>query len=682
VCGMDAKERDDVSRKLLSELIQGTRHLELYDEIFQIVVTQLSASDFTAIVADEELLRQLILSSVGREIRTMWGSEALYEPHLLQEPYVTNKRYKRLCTRTFQQMQLNIAVIVENISQSLLVKMFQSELKVVFDRIVGHLQETKEFSNRDMVEVFGAAIFTSVQRKDMILNLLGNFDDKDEEEEGGGQNRSDKGESGAGGGGDYNLSAEEKKKKKKKEAEAEAETKENHHITHALSVMSPHDGYMLGADGLTERLLSSFVILPDALRTHIWAYRLLIRAADEPPLGNAVTKEFARLARSRHMPMDFPELLQREARTLGRRGKDGNTSRKDLKSVHAHISLSVAREARTAYPLSFLPPVLSEYDVDEATEEAEDEMDRVVRQKAVTAERNAISKNGTAAYQVLVRRTEHLVYACYVIQGAVLPRHITTALSLLKVFPNEPPVSEMMMRMAFRLNVDLLPSEQLQKDYSLATVAHQCWSLLAVKDPELHTHLQACVEDTVAADEDVEERTDADDGDEAAVRAAGGASTRGTVYPKSFIILRGWLESCFLGWLPEHGVLFLWDQLLLREDTMAAYRGMLPRFCCCMLQLMRYNLLGKDTGLLEVLRSSGCKLRTKVIVEALRELLSDSETAADLEVQLMTEAAIMVQRAARGWLARHAIKRMRSVAQKAAIEAKREADERRASLLA
>jgi hypothetical protein len=675
---MDAKERDEVSRKLLSELIQGTRHLELYDEIFQIVATQLSASDFNAIVADEELLRQLILRSVGREIRTMWGSEALYEPHLLQEPYVTNKRYKRLCTRTLQQMQLNIAVIVENMSQSLLVKMFRSELKVVFGRIVGHLQETKELSNRDMVEVFGAAIFTSVQRKDMILNLLGNFDDKDEEEEGRGENMLDKGDGGAGDGGDYNLSAEEKKKKSK----AEAETKENHHITHALSVMSPHDGYMLGADGLMERLLSSFIVLPDTLRTHIWAYRLLTRSADEPPLGSAVTKEFARLARSRHLPMDFAELLQREARSLGRRGKDGSTSRTDLKSVHAHISLSVAREARAAFPLSFLPPVLSEYDVDEATEEAEDEMDRVVRKKAVTLARNAISKNGTAAYQVLVRRAEHLVYACYVIQGTVLPRHITTALALLKVFPNEPPVSEMMMRMAFRLNADLLPSEQLQKDYSLATVAHQCWSLLAVKDPELHTHLQACVEDTVAANEDVEERTDADDGDEAAVRAAGGASTRSTVYPKSFILLRGWLESCFLGWLPEHGVLFLWDQLLLREDIMAAYRGMLPRFCCCMLQLMRYNLLGKDTGLLIVLRSSGRMLRTKVIIEALRGLLSDSETAADLEMQLMAEAAIMVQRAMRGWLARHAIKRMRSMAQKAATEAKREADERRASLFA
>ena len=325
--------------------------------------------------------------------------------------------------------------------------------------------------------------------------------------------------------------------------------------------------------------------------------------------------------------------------------------------------------------------MLKDYDIDPELAAKEDDEARARRKAHVNAIRASISKNGTPAYQTLLRRTEHMVYACYVVQGTVLPRSITTSLFLLKVFENEPPTSEMMLRLVFRLNQDLFPSEQLQKEYSLATVAYQCWTLLAMKDPVLHAHLQEFVQDEALHDADPDTSTYDDDGDEAAIQAAGGSSTRSAVFPKSYVLVRGWLESCFVGWLPEHGVLFLWDQLIMRGATPSSYKGLLPRFCCCLLQLLRGDLLESQMGLLDLLRSSGRKLRTKAIMEAVRALLSDQETAADLEVQLRNEAVIIVQRIVRGKLARSLIKR-RKLAEKMEADAKqREEDQRRANLL-
>merc|ERR1711871_1664010 len=95
-----------------------------------------------------------------------------------------------------------------------------------------------------------------------------------------------------------------------------------------------------------------------------------------------------------------------------------------------------------------------------------------------------------AGIRTLARRVELLVYAGYILNDDINNRPINVAIMLLRAFPNEPPTSEKMLRIYQRILTECLPSEQLHKDYSLASVAHTAWGLLLQRDPSLLHFLQ------------------------------------------------------------------------------------------------------------------------------------------------------------------------------------------------
>ena len=116
------------------------------------------------------------------------------------------------------------------------------------------------------------------------------------------------------------------------------------------------------------------------------------------------------------------------------------------------------------------------------------------------------------------------------------------------------------------------------------------------------------------------------------------------MYPKSFALLRKWMECLFVGCFPENAVLFLWDQLLIREGKKESFHDLLPRFCCSLLHLLRGALLTTSTGFSKALLVAGRKVTTKEVIRAIKSSLSASQTAEDYELFQRNKAAKNIQR--------------------------------------
>lgn len=105
-------------------------------------------------------------------------------------------------------------------------------------------------------------------------------------------------------------------------------------------------------------------------------------------------------------------------------------------------------------------------------------------------EPTSIDRSITPEIQKLVARTEHLVFSSFVSTGSMSPRIVAIATLLMSVFTNESPVSEKILRIYRRILNEILPSEQLHRDYSTANISIKAWNLLFQRDPELYHHLQ------------------------------------------------------------------------------------------------------------------------------------------------------------------------------------------------
>lgn len=170
-------------------------------------------------------------------------------------------------------------------------------------------------------------------------------------------------------------------------------------------------------------------------------------------------------------------------------------------------------------------------------------------------------------------------------QGSLSERVISVALLLLKVYPRESPVCEKVLRIYQRFCDVALPSEQLHREYSLATVSLAVWSLLREQEPDLFEHLQKRVDkdkdqgrrrqmhhslDHLMREKNVllaserhgqhaRRRTQNQTKNSDLKQSAGIVVDM----PPCLVLLQGWLESCFVGWLREHAVLFVCDQLIM-----------------------------------------------------------------------------------------------------------------------
>lgn len=245
----------------------------------------------------------------------------------------------------------------------------------------------------------------------------------------------------------------------------------------------------------------------------------------------------------------------------------------------------------------------------------------------------------------LTRRAEMLVYAGYVLNDNMSSRSINLAILLMRTFPEEPPTSEKILRMYQRLLTECLPSEQLHRQYSLATVAHRAWELLLERDPTLLHFLQnydiGFDGEGYYDDEDAraegDEEYDEEDGDgtgEKPLRDGHGrerarslkpqlsrASAAGeTEMPRSLLLLKGWLETGFIGKIPEYAAIYVWDQLTLHGGCPSHFKALLPVLSCVILQALREPIMELPPGIdiIAALHEMGLDLRSRDLVELLR----------------------------------------------------------------
>jgi hypothetical protein len=158
-----------------------------------------------------------------------------------------------------------------------------------------------------------------------------------------------------------------------------------------------------------------------------------------------------------------------------------------------------------------------------------------------------------------------------------------------------------MLRLMKRIVSECLPSEHLNKSYSIASTADNAWILLQQKDRELYDHLQ-----------------NSDILIESSSSSSSSSSTSTTDAPRSLQLLSCWLETCFIGYIKEHAALFIWDQLALLGGTPDIYHSYLPQICCLLLQLIRDDLLKTPTDLKKQLLISGKTLKTIIITNEIR----------------------------------------------------------------
>jgi hypothetical protein len=213
-----------------------------------------------------------------------------------------------------------------------------------------------------------------------------------------------------------------------------------------------------------------------------------------------------------------------------------------------------------------------------------------------------------------------------------------------------------------RLNEDCLPSEHFQRKYSVAKIAQTVWDTLIIDDFELYQHLQLFTEDihdappTVLDSAPQSPRSILKKGrisrksmmDVLAIHSGTSSPSAkpqptadlsspvgrsnsaeplvpdDSLHPKCFTILRGWVEMGFFTWIPEPAVFFLWDQMAMASPEkdggiIAGFERFIPKICGILLKLLRKDLLSVREKMVETLRISGKKLRTRVIVNSFRK---------------------------------------------------------------
>jgi hypothetical protein len=300
-------------------------------------------------------------------------------------------------------------------------------------------------------------------------------------------------------------------------------------------------------------------LLPESIRIIIWAYRYLYRSPTDTPVGIIYVREVSRLANLRKISITINDDI------------DSPTNNVIVNSVHSGIINSFAASIYL-------------------NQNQNEKIDNNVKD---------LSKNvkdlSSPWFGKLERRSAVLVYAAYILNGTLNDRITMTCIMLMYAFPNEPPISEKMLRLMKRIVGECLPSEHLNKNYSLASTSSDAWILLQQKDRELYDHLQ---DNEISIDNEFTSKSET---------------------PRSLQLLSSWLENCFIGFLPEHTVLLIWDQLTLLGGTPTVYQKFLPQICCLLLQLLRDDLLKTHSDLKSQLLISGKKLKFSTVANEIRD---------------------------------------------------------------
>ena len=184
---------------------------------------------------------------------------------------------------------------------------------------------------------------------------------------------------------------------------------------------------------------------------------------------------------------------------------------------------------------------------------------------------------------------------------------------LLRVFHAESPVSEKILRMYNKAVEDCLPSDHPNSKYSMINTNNLIWNILKEEDKELFTHLKTNLTEDVEIEGIQSLPVPPSHQQDWNNKAFNGIfKEKRKEMPSGMPLVKGWLDTGFIGWLPEFGVIFIWDQLaVLGADPMQSQRFMV-RLCVLLLKHFRQTLLAIANSFPSTLRACGINMRSKV----------------------------------------------------------------------
>jgi hypothetical protein len=649
----------DGGEKLLREFVSGMMLFKGWEKMKKSVSSKLMEfmpeehPEIRRLDMQTKLL--MLLEVLGPEFRALWGDIAMenYKPELLREPYMEENKKEKI----LEVLNLIYVAYIEHLMSDEQEMNFEKngffvEAKTHFQTILEYKEERCSGDTRLIREDLGQALVAIMRNEDLFARLL-STPLTPESAYNKGQNDSAEAQH-------YGLGGSMKTQEDLDE-KAVRDLVTRYHKETSQDVCLHLRGTLLG----------------DYLREEMWAFRYLTRSASEPPNTKNATpsRDLRRLAKEKGIDLVRLQSLNDGAATAAMmaRERDREWDRSNRRhsergdsssltsqmttlireSVWAQIQTALSTSAGIAARKAHAERQRQESGVlvgDEESGSGEGEGKeagkiggvRVVSPSESPRRHAAASTNGgtgkkalfggdadEASIRTLARRAELLVHAGYILNDDVNDRSVNIAIMLMRVFPAEPPTCEKILRVYQRILTECMPSEQLHKQYSLATVAHKAWELLLERDPALLHFLQ-----NYEIDMDVEEGSDDEDGGGSRGRMTGrklknlkpqlsmASQTEGNLaeIPRSLLLLKGWLETGFIGKVPEHSALFIWDQLTLHGACPNDFKQLLPPLCCIVLQALREPImtLPQNLDLVAAIHELGLDLRTRDLIESMR----------------------------------------------------------------
>lgn len=654
------KFAEKMAVRILGDMITNLRLLPSFRAVFNELIKYLKDAKYVDIRGDAEndesnlVQRQFVLDVVGSEIRKMWGEDNDFQPELMREPYVSRTDRRDYAVSTLQQVKAHIDDFVnvmntgrydiKIISKFIL---FSREAKDQCFHVLNRLKNHEKYVDNadDVAGVVGRALTRLLKNDDVVLSLVGNGLDynkpiniplykkyemmtpKELEK----VNIHDF----FNGNNTYDFIPSESNPNTSTPSMTDIFSSKNYKrdpndISHLIEEVNSE--YF---ENMCQSLSGHFV--PTSLRQFIWTYRLLQKNKSMPSSTNAplLSKELYRRGASKGIKasdLDDDSNTSGSGRRTGiitasamssRRRSSQNRQESSGNPIKGLVSKMVAKYLGAISDVSGRNDnkaigtkltVMNE-DEDEDTAAASKEHEDSMHERMGMDPRE---------HAKLFKRVEHLVFAAYTLNGTLSERSIAISTLLLKLYPDDSPISEKILQLYHKACDVCLPSEHYNRKYSMANVTQKIWSLLGERDPDLYNHLQQYVDTNesvfdISVDKDRDANGNNDNRPEG-LKSRGRMSRKSVVdflnseqsenlkkvqeehtrssilpsppttakpdpssqppsgrmppspnenkdnsaalsFPKSFVFLRGWVENGFYAWLPDEAVYFLWDQM-------------------------------------------------------------------------------------------------------------------------
>lgn len=514
---------------------------------------------------DKQLAQQLVLDIVGSEVRQLWGQQDDYDNSLLREPYLPKARRAELTNSISKQLTSRIDELLANSAADIEAMGYHEEAEGIINELI-HYKRTRSAaaasslssssgtsSSGTTSSSSSSALSAATAADGVFQDIVGKALVQTLRKH------------------DFIIRLMSSTGSSPSDSVAMAAAAANRappsdSLTPTLEAMLSSDTNREVAEiteGYSARAISEICVklrgglLSDSLRGTLWAFAFLTRNYGEAPLGVSSMRELARLAQLKGYRI-------------------GDISSSPIADL---VSRAVSHGMQQAFRTSM----------------------------------QSLDKS-SPVMGTLAKRVEILVHAAYILTNVFSERIVMVAILLMRVFPTDAPVSEKIVRIFTRITSECLPSEQLHKEYSIASVAQETWLILQQRDTALYTALQ---------------NSHLPPPPRAAIDYAPAASAEAAdadvlfSIPQSLICLKGWLETGFLGWLPEHAALYIWDQFTLEGAQPVVFQGLLPVLCFSLLEILREPLLAnpRDADIVGCIQRKGQELKSKDVIGVLRNVL-------------------------------------------------------------